>query len=44
MQVTLIGRDGDAILSAEDWANWAGTIDYEVVARLPHHTPRVFVT
>jgi len=44
MQVTLIGRDHDAILSAEDWANWAGTIDYEIVARLPLHTPRVFVT
>ena len=44
LQVTLIGRDGDAILSAEDWANWAGTIDYEIVARLPHHTPRGFVT
>ncbi len=44
MQVTLIGRDGDAFLSAEDWANWAGTIDYEIVARLPQHTPRVFVS
>jgi len=44
MHVTLIGRDGEGILSAEDWASWAGTIDYEIVARLPHHTPRVFVT
>ncbi|MCW2924914.1 MAG: alr, partial [Thermoleophilia bacterium] len=28
--VTLIGRDGDARLSAEDHARWAGTINYEV--------------
>jgi alanine racemase len=43
MPVTLIGRDGDAILTAEDWADWAGTIDYEIVARLPRELPRVYV-
>jgi alanine racemase len=38
--VTLIGRDGDARLGAEDWADWAGTIAYEIVARLPAEIPR----
>jgi alanine racemase len=42
--VTLIGRDGSAILSAEDWADWAGTIDYEIVARLPRDVSRVYVS
>lgn len=40
--VTLIGRDGDAFLRAEDWAGAAHTIDYEIVARLPRELPRVY--
>lgn len=40
--VTLIGRDGDAILRAEDWADWAQTIDYEIVTRLPRELPRIY--
>ncbi len=38
--VTLIGRDGDAEVTADDWAAWAETINYEVVARLPRELPR----
>ena len=30
-RVTLIGRDGDAAIDAEDIARWAGTISYEVL-------------
>jgi len=41
--VTLIGRDNDAILSAEDWADWAETIGYEIVTRLPRDIPRVYI-
>ena len=41
--VTLIGSDGDAALSADDLASAAGTINYEIVARLPAHVPRVYV-
>lgn len=41
--VTLIGRDGDATVSADDWARWAETINYEIVARLPSEVPRVYV-
>jgi alanine racemase len=41
--VTLIGRDGDAVVGADDWANWAETINYEIVARLPAELPREYV-
>ncbi len=34
-KVTLIGRDGDAEITAEDWAGWADTINYEIVTRMP---------
>lgn len=33
--VTLIGTDGTACVSADDWAAWAQTINYEIVTRLP---------
>ncbi len=38
--VTLLGRDGDAEVTADDWAAWAETINYEIVARLPRELPR----
>ena len=38
--VTLIGADGDELLTAENLAAACGTIGYEVVARLPAHVPR----
>jgi alanine racemase len=41
--VTLIGRDGDATITADDWATWADTINYEIVARLPSELPREYV-
>jgi alanine racemase len=40
--VTLIGRDADASVSADDWAAWADTINYEIVTRLPSELPRDF--
>lgn len=40
--VTLIGRDGDAEVSADDWATWSETIGYEIVARLPSEIPRTY--
>lgn len=42
-KVTLIGRDGDATVGADDWAQWSDTINYEIVARLPAELPRVYV-
>ncbi len=41
-RVTLIGRDGDTTVSADDWAAWAGTINYEIVTRLPIELPRAY--
>lgn len=42
-KVTLIGRDGNAEVSADDWADWAGTLNYEIVTRLPSEIPREYV-
>jgi alanine racemase len=42
-EVTLIGRDGDETLSAEQLAAWAGTINYEILARLVPTIPRTMV-
>jgi alanine racemase len=41
--VILIGRDGDAVVSADDWATWAETINYEIVTRLPAELPRKYI-
>ncbi|MGA8575100.1 MAG: alanine racemase [Candidatus Cybelea sp.] len=41
--VTLIGCDGDASVTADDWAQWADTINYEIVARLPSELARVYL-
>jgi alanine racemase len=41
--VTLIGRDGDATLGADELAAATGTIAYEIVARLPARVPRRYV-
>lgn len=40
--VTLIGNDGDQSVTADDWANWAETINYEIVTRLPPGLPRSY--
>lgn len=40
--VTLIGADGAESLTTDDWAGWAQTIGYEIVARLPEALPRTF--
>lgn len=39
-RVTLIGSDGDVTISAEDLAAQAGTINYELLARLSPAIPR----
>ncbi|HZV76866.1 MAG TPA: alanine racemase [Candidatus Babeliales bacterium] len=41
--VTLIGQDGTASVGADDWATWADTINYEIVARLPAELPREYL-
>ncbi len=41
--VTLIGNDGQQSVTADDWANWAGTINYEILSRLPSELPRSYL-
>jgi len=31
---TVIGRDGDQVISAEEVAEWSGTISYEVLTSI----------
>ncbi|PWB73826.1 alanine racemase [candidate division GN15 bacterium] len=42
-EVTLIGTDRGETLSAEQLAQWAGTINYEILARLTPTAPRSIV-
>jgi len=39
--VTLLGKDGDFYLSANDWANTLGTISWEILCGFKHRLPRV---
>jgi len=41
-EVILLGRDGDAVLTAEDLAAWAGTISYEVLLAATDRVGRVW--
>jgi len=41
--VTLIGHDDGVAITADDWATWAETINYEIVTRLPAELPREYV-
>ena len=40
---TLIGTDGDAMISLDEFANWSGTVSYEVLTRLGARLPRVYI-
>jgi len=42
-EVVLLGRSGDERISAETMADWAGTINYEIVARISPLLPRRIV-
>ena len=39
--VTLIGHDGEHIITAEDWADALGTISWEILCGFKHRLPRV---
>ena len=41
--VTLLGQDGDELITCEDLAEWAGTIPYEVLTNLNTRIPRVYI-
>jgi alanine racemase len=42
--VTLLGRDGDQFISADDWANVLGTISWEILCDFKHRLPRIAVS
>ncbi|WP_349828143.1 alanine racemase [Brevibacterium litoralis] len=41
--VVLIGRGGDTGPSAEEWGDWSGTVNYEIVTRLGERVRREYV-
>ncbi|MFL6242396.1 MAG: alanine racemase [Acidimicrobiia bacterium] len=42
-QVVLLGRDGDAEITADEWADRLGTIGYEIVCGIGRRVPRRYV-
>jgi alanine racemase len=40
--VTLLGRDGDAYISAEELAEWSHSFAYELVCTVGKRIPRVY--
>lgn len=42
--VTLLGKDGDCSITADDWANLLGTISWEILCGFKHRLPRVNVS
>lgn len=40
--VVLLGRDGDAAISVDELAGWAGTINYEILCGISKRVPRVY--
>jgi alanine racemase len=41
--VILIGEQGEARITAQDWAGWAGTVPYEIFCGISKRVPRVVV-
>lgn len=41
-EVTLIGRQEAGEVTADEWGEWAETINYEIVTRLPAELPRTY--
>lgn len=41
-EIVLIGKSGNKEITATDVAEWAGTINYEIVSRIPAHIERIY--
>ena len=41
--VCLLGEQGGVSVTAQDWADWLGTINYEVVCGIGRRVPRVYL-
>jgi alanine racemase len=42
-QVTLLGRQGESIITIDELAEWAGTIGYEIMCRLGASLERRYI-
>jgi alanine racemase len=42
-EVLLFGSGGSGEPTAQDWADWLGTINYEIVTRIGARVPRTYV-
>jgi alanine racemase len=42
--VTLLGESGSEAITAQDLADWAGTIPYEILTNINTRVPRVYIT
>lgn len=42
-QVILLGSDGNSSITAEDLADWAGTIPYEILTNINTRVPRIYL-
>jgi alanine racemase len=42
-EVVLLGRQGDEVITADDWAAMVGTISYEVVCGVGPRVPRIVI-
>lgn len=42
-EVVLLGQQGEEMITAEQLAGWAGTINYEIVSRINPELPRILV-
>jgi alanine racemase len=41
-EVILLGSDGNKSITAEDLAEWAGTIPYEILTNINTRVPRIY--
>jgi alanine racemase len=41
-EVVLLGRQGDGVITADDWAERTGTISYEILCAIGPRVPRVY--
>jgi alanine racemase len=43
-EVTLLGETNGTAITAQDLADWAGTIPYEILTNINTRVPRVYIT
>jgi alanine racemase len=42
-EVVLLGRQGESVITADQWADWLGTINWEIVCGFGPRLPRRYV-